>query len=95
MIVRFPLTVDEAEDIKPVVNVESPAVERVPVKLAVEDIVCPLIVPVVSAPNVEAPATDRPPNEAVCANRFVDEAVVAKKLVEVALVDVDCSAVKF
>ena len=52
---------------------------RVPVKFALDEIVCPLISPAVKT----------------VAKRLVEEAVVAKKLVVVALVEVEFSAVKF
>ena len=107
VIVKFPLTVDEAEEIKPEVNVERPPVESVvptdrdPVKLAVDEIVCPLIVPVVIAPSVVAPATDNVPLMSVLPvvkfveKRLVDEAVVANIFVEVAFDVVELSPVKF
>ena len=59
-------------------NVESPATSNVPVKLAEEEMVCPLMSPVVR----------------VVENKLVEEAVVAKLVVEVALVVVLLSPVK-
>ena len=100
MIVRFPFTLDDAVEMKPV-TVARPPVERVvptarePVRLAVDEIVCPLIVPEVIAPKFVAPATDRVPLISVLPvvrnveKRFVEEAVVANDAVDVALVVVE------
>jgi hypothetical protein len=62
--------------------VNPPVAVRVPVKLAVDEIVWPLIKPEVMAPRVEFPAVK------VVVKRLVDEAVVAKELVVVAAVPV-------
>src|SRR3990167_11534689 len=82
-------------------RVETPATARVPVKLAAEEMVCPLMSPVVKAAKVEAPATFKvPPIEVlpvvrVVEKRLVELAVPAKLVVEVALVVVLLSPVKF
>ena len=76
-------------------EVSPPVAVMVPVKLAVEEIVCPLMRPVVRAPKVEAPATLSVPPIVVLPvlseveKRLVELAVVEKKLVVVALVDVE------
>ena len=81
-------------------RVETPATARVPVKLAAEEMVCPLMSPVVKAAKVEAPATFKvPPIEVlpvvrVVEKRLVELAVPAKLVVEVALVVVLLSPVK-
>jgi hypothetical protein len=54
-----------------------------PVKLAVEEMVCPLMRPDVMRPRVELPAFR------VVAKRLVEDAVVEKRLVVVALVVVE------
>jgi len=69
--------------------VNPPLAVRVPVKLAVLDIVCPFISPEVIGPAVRVPMLPD------VANRFVEDAVVAKKLVVVALVPVAVLKVKF
>ena len=53
-----------------------------------------LAVPIPTLPPAGTLRPLRPPMVALCANRLVELAVVAKKLVEVALVEVDCRAVK-
>ena len=65
-------------------KVERPPVAvNVPVKLAAEEMVWPLIKPEVMAPNVEFPAVR------AVAKRLVEEAVVEKRLVVVAEVVVE------
>jgi len=68
--------------------VRPPVAVTVPVKLAADEIVWPLIKPEVIAPSVEFPAVR------AVAKRLVEEAVVAKKLVVVAFEEVELSAVK-
>jgi hypothetical protein len=81
--------------VAPPLKVAAPAAVSVPVKLAEEEIVCPLMRPVtVSVPLCVALPEVRVPNEAAVANRLVDDAVVAKRLVEVACDVVALRAVK-
>ena len=97
---REPPMVEDAEEKKlvvvaPPLKVAAPAVVSVPVKLAEDDMVCPLIRPVtVSVPLCVVLPEVRVPKDAPVAKRLVDEAVVAKVLVLVACDDVELVAVK-
>ena len=71
--------VEEARERKPPVSVVRPETATVPVKLAAEEIFCPLI----------------RPDVIVVAKRLVEEATVAKNVVEVELVVVLLTPVKF
>ena len=68
------------------VRVERPATFRVPVRLAALDIVCPLIVPEVTAPPTDSVVPTVAPAETV---RLVVLAVVKEAKVVVALVVVE------
>ena len=72
------------------VEVMIPAIPRVPVKLAADEIVWLLM-----RPEVSAPVTVAVSSVAFDANRLVEDAVVAKDVVVVALVVVEFRPVKF
>jgi hypothetical protein len=74
--------------------VSPPVAVSVPVKLAVDEIVWPLIKPEVMAPVVRAPLEVMLPVVKLVEKRLVDEAVVAKELVEVAFVVVESPVTK-
>ena len=74
--------------------VSPPVAVTVPVKLAAELIVWPLIKPEVMAPVVRAPLEVMLPVVKLVEKRLVEEAVVAKELVEVAAVVVELPMTK-